>query len=193
MATLTNNINAQNIVDRFSDYVVATANSGIVYGTNNWPFTDTYNLAPFFGGTTAGRGIGIVGTDWSNTTIFANALFNRLIAETYAYTNIRSTHWVLYVDGGGGNRGSRPTPGAVVNVTGKSHLNTSYRTGVNYNGTTKNGVISPELIKTSELESLFDRLRAIYTGIANSTIEIPYFHVCHASCHGNCHGSRTRR
>ena len=46
MATLTNPINAQNIVDRFADYVTATADSGISWGTNALPFSE-FNSANF--------------------------------------------------------------------------------------------------------------------------------------------------
>jgi hypothetical protein len=38
MATLTNPINADNIVDRFADFVVDTANANIVWSASNKPF-----------------------------------------------------------------------------------------------------------------------------------------------------------
>jgi hypothetical protein len=38
MATLNNPVNANNLVDRFNDFVAATANRNIVWGTGNKPF-----------------------------------------------------------------------------------------------------------------------------------------------------------
>ena len=46
MATLTNPITKQNIVDRFADFVSNHNNNQIVWGTNNKPFSlDIFILA----------------------------------------------------------------------------------------------------------------------------------------------------
>ena len=37
MATLTNPVEEQNVVNRFADYVPPAANTGISYGTNSIP------------------------------------------------------------------------------------------------------------------------------------------------------------
>ena len=54
---LTDNISAQNVVNRFADYVRGAANSGISWGTNAYPFAE-FNVRAFvFGGDTNGKGI----------------------------------------------------------------------------------------------------------------------------------------
>jgi hypothetical protein len=70
MATLTNPIRKQNIVDRFADFVVSHNNTQVVWGTNNKPFTQMPDAV--YGGTTTGRAIGITGTDITGSTIDTN-------------------------------------------------------------------------------------------------------------------------
>ena len=51
---LTDPISRQNIVDRFADYVRATANAGISWGTNAYPFGE-WTHGYLFGGDTNGK------------------------------------------------------------------------------------------------------------------------------------------
>lgn len=201
MATLTNPVNAQNIVDRFADYVTATANASISYGTNARPFTEftaanmpaaTPSLpnAEPFGGTTAGRAIGITGTNIAGDPINATTIFNTLRTETAAYTRIRSLNAKLNVTGGGGNTGTRPTAGVVTNVTNPANMNTSFLQTLA--ATANGGVASGQTISVANLQTFFTNLQTAYnTARANTyTIQV---NVCHASCHSNCHSSRGRR
>lgn len=188
MASLTNPVRKQNIVDRFADYVAANANASIVWGTNSKPFSEMSTSE--FGGTTAGRAIGINGNNISGTQITAANIRSVLEAETAAYTNMRNLRARLNVTGGGGNTGSRPTAGIVYDRTRKAHLNTSRRAGI---GTPNNaGVTSGEQVDDSNLETYFSNLRTAYQGVRDSTVTITV-NVCHASCHSSCHGSRGRR
>ena len=189
MATLTNPVNAQNIVDRFADYVVATANSGISWGTNAVPFAEMDTA--YFGGTTGGRGISINGSSVSATPITASTIFNALCAETQTYSNIRNLQALLNVTGGGGNSGSRPTAGIVYNNTAVAHLNTGYRQG--QSNPTNPSVSTGNVISAANLETLFDRLRTVYSSTYRASTQAIQIDVCHASCHSNCHGSRGRR
>lgn len=195
MATLTSPVNAQNIVDRFADYVVATANSGIVYGSNNWPFYDgAVNLAPFFGGTTAGKPIGITGTNiGSPGVVTAYTIFYQTLNETFKYTMIRNTTWTLFVNGGGGNTGTRPTPGPVIVRTGKSYMNSGYVLATNVNAVGQGQVVRSLKITVFSLEDLFNRLRTYWINNISNNSESLLFPVCHASCHASCHSSRSRR
>ncbi len=189
MATLTNPINAQNIVDRFADYVTATANAGITWGTNSKPFTEMPDAT--FGGTTSGRAISITGTNVSATPITASTIYNTLCAESQTYSNIRNLNARLNVTGGGGNTGTRPTAGIVYNNTAVAHLNTGYRqTQIN---ATNPSVSTGNAISSANLETLFDRLRTIYSSNYRATTQTVQIDVCHASCHSNCHSSRGRR
>ena len=189
MAALSNPIAPQNIVDRFADYVVATANSGISWGTNAYPFGE-FNGA-YFGGSTGGKGIGISGGSIasSGTVINAQQIYNVLINETYYYTNIRYLRALLYVDGGGGNTGSRPSPGYVYDNTAVAYMNTNYYQGVSSG---RSDVYSNNTITAGGLEAMFDSMRANYNGARGNTVTVQ-INVCHASCHSSCHSSRGRR
>lgn len=190
MATLTNPIRAQNIVDRFADFVVASGNSSIVWGTNALPFSEMPSSN--FGGTTAGKPIGTTGSNItpSNNQITAATIYNRLVLETNSYTRIRRLRAILFVTGAGGNIGSRPTPGIIFDQTRKSNLNTSYLQNI---GSPNNaGVVSGQAITTSNLESFFSNLRSAYESARDNTATIQV-NVCHASCHSSCHASRGRR
>lgn len=188
MATLTNPIEEQNIVDRFADYVVATANAGITWGTNSVPFTEmpTSN----FGGTTSGKSIGITGANIYNTPITASTIYNALVSETNAYTSIRNLRAILFVEGPGGNTGTYPTPGIIYDTTAVAYLKSSYLQSI---GSPPNsGVAAGNAISTSNLQLFMTELKGQYnTARANTaTIQI---NVCHASCHSSCHSSRARR
>jgi hypothetical protein len=191
MATLTNNINPQNIVDRFADYVTATAGAGISWGTNALPFAEFD--AGYLGGTTTGRPIGISGATISPVggTITASTIYSALVNETAAYTSIRNLRAVLFITGNGGNSGSRPTAGSVYDQTAVAHLRyTLY--GQSIGSPANGGVSSGSTITSSGLESFFDNLRTSYSNARSSTVTIQ-IETCHASCHSSCHGSRGRR
>ncbi len=188
MAVLTNPIGTQNIVDRFADYVVATANSGIIWGTNALPFGE-FNSAEF-GGTTAGKAIGISGSAVNATPITASTIYNALVAETNTFTRIRNLQARLNVTGGGGNTGSRPTAGIVFDQTRVANMNTGYLQSI---GSPANGgVASGNAISVTNLQQFFTNLQSSYNTARGTTTTITV-NVCHASCHSSCHGSRGRR
>jgi hypothetical protein len=190
MATLNNPINPQNIVDRFADYVVSTANAGIVWGTNVSPFPE-FNTAEF-GGTTSGKSIGISGSNINavGDTITAVNIYNALVNETSAFSNIRNLRALLFVEGDGGNTGSRPTPGYVYDNTQVAYLNSSYLQSVGSPDAA--GVSSGNTATSSGLETFFANLQSAYN-TARATTQTIQVNVCHASCHSSCHGSRGRR
>lgn len=190
MATLTNPVNPGNIVSRYIDWVPATANGYISWGTNAKPFAEMAD--GHFGGTTAGKALSISGGNLGSigNLVGAAAIYNALVNETVSYTNIRNLRALLFVDGGGGNTGTRGTAGYVYDQTAVAHLNTGYRAGI---GSPPNaGVAANNKIGASELENFFSNLRNSYNSIRGSTVTIQT-NVCHASCHSSCHGSRGRR
>ena len=87
MATLTNPIRKQNLVDRFADFVANHNNNQIVWGTNSKPFSQMPNSE--FTGTTAGRSIGITGASITGDTIDSSNMISALEGEAYQYTRIR--------------------------------------------------------------------------------------------------------
>ena len=195
MATLTNNISPQNIVDRFADYVVATGNSNISWGLNAFPFAEFDGNQ--FGGFTSGKGIGITGGNIGTAggLIGAGSIYNALVNETFTYTNIRNLRALLFVNSTSSvngliwNTGTRPTPGYVYDATAIAYMNTNYRQGFTANNM---GVAGGQIITASNLESFFSHLRDILNNARAQTVTLQY-NVCHASCHSNCHGSRGRR
>jgi hypothetical protein len=190
MATLNNPIAPQNMVDRYADFVTATANSGISWGTNAKPFGEMADS--HFGGTTGGRGISVSGSavGTAGNLVTATTIYNSLVAETATYTNIRNLRALLFVEGGGGNTGSRGSPGYVYDNTAVAHLNTNYRQGV---GTpSASDVVATNTITAGGLETMYSNLRSAYNSARANTTTIQT-NVCHASCHSSCHNSRSRR
>jgi len=188
MVSLTNPINKQNIVDRFADYVVADANGSIQWGTNSKPFSEMPSNE--FAGTTSGRSISITGNSISGNTITAATIRSVLEAETTTYTNMRNMRARLNVTGGGGNAGSRPTPGIIFDQTKKAHLATSRRSTVS--GTANGGVTTGTPASVSNLQTFFANLRTAYRAKETSAYT-KTVNVCHANCHHNCHSNRGRR
>lgn len=193
MATLTNPITPQNIVDRFADFVTATARANIVWGTNALPFPEFADTASFyFGGTTSGRPINITGGNIgsSGTQITAANIYNTLVDETGGNSSQRNLRALLFVNGAGGNTGSRPTPGYVFDQTQVAFLAGMYYQSP---GSPSNaGVSSGNTITSANLESFFNNLRNVYLAARSNAATIQ-INVCHASCHSSCHGSRGRR
>lgn len=191
MAELNNPVNAQNVVNRFADYVTTTANSGIVWGTGALPFTE-WNL-DVFGGDTSGKSIGISGADITADKITAQTIFDVLLAETATYTRIRNMRAQLFVTGDGGNTGSRPTPGTVFDEERVSHMNNTYLQTISSSSIDRSSVTTGNTINKPNLETLFTNLQTEYNNKRNITAGTFRVDVCHASCHSSCHGSRGRR
>jgi hypothetical protein len=216
MATLTNPINAQNIIDRFADYVTATANSGIEWGTNIKPVyswstysSNGYSVAggsitlaeSTFGGNTAGIAIGISGAGFEGAVIKAIDIVNTLRNETARYAVIRSHQVRLTVtatggkdgnkdwDGLGRNRGTIPSGGLVFDQTKVSHLGAGYALAPAAPATT---LTATTTISAVGLETFFGNLRTAYQNVRN-TAHVTDVTVCHSSCHLSCHNSRGRR
>lgn len=189
MATLTNPVEEQNIVNRFADYVPPAANTGIVYHTGSVPFSEM--ATSYFGGTNAGRSLAITGASikTNGELIDASSIQDTLENETYQYTSIRNLNAKLNVTGSGGNTGSRSTPGIITNVTAMAYLNTNYRQALAARSV---NLQTGQLIDDSVLEQKFADLRTKYNSARSNTQTIQ-IDVCHASCHSSCHSSRGRR
>lgn len=202
MATLTNPINKQNIVDRFADYVVATANAGISWGTNNTPpyFNTTYLGFEPFGGDTSGKAIETSGGSITDTNVTAATIYNVLVAETQRYSNIRNLRALVNVTGAGNTVGTGTridlgpivgsNPGIVYDVTAKAYMSTAYRQATI--SPANAGVASTRVAAAANLESFYNNLRTTYSTYGNTTVTIQV-NVCHSSCHTSCHANRGRR
>lgn len=191
---LTDNINPQNVVNRFADYVRGAANSGISWGTNAYPFGEFSAIAFVFGGTTAGKNIEISGGSIAGigTVISAQQVYNILIDETTRYTRIRLLRALLFVAGGGGNTGSRPTPGYTIDTTAVAHLNSGYQQNFGNVAAGRNNVFAGSVMTRGGTANMFNNMRAAYINFRGQAVTLQV-NVCHASCHNNCHNSRGRR
>jgi len=187
MATLTSPISAQNIIDRFADFAPASANSGIVWGTNSVPFSGF--STSYFGGTTAGRSIGITGADINQNPITASVINTAIENETAAYSQIRNLNARRNVTGEVSNIGTYQTPGLIFNQTQKAYLNSSYIQTLSAAGVT---LTAGTQISASGLEAKFTDLQTRFNSLVSNTVTVT-INICHSSCHSSCHGSRGRR
>ena len=81
MATLTNPVEDQNIVNRFADYVPPAANTGISWGSNSFPFSHG-SWPGYFGGSTGGRSLGISGASLKNSGELLPAVDSKQLSKT---------------------------------------------------------------------------------------------------------------
>ncbi len=187
MAALDGNITPQNIVDRYVDFVHATATGSLTWNAENLPFAE-FDSSYFLSGN---RAVNITGSnvDTAGNLVTPNNIYNTLLTETATYTNLRNLRALLNVEGGGGNTGSRPTAGIISDSTAKAHFTTGYRQTLD---AVTQGIAAGQTVTAAGLEELFTRLRTAYSDKSTNTVEIQV-NVCHASCHSSCHGSRGRR
>jgi len=199
MATLTNPVTAQNIVNRFKEFVVDHANGGIVWATNTNPTYSgvTVLTDAFMGGNSDGKSISIDGDDIKadgSELIDANAIYNALVTETNRYTSIRKVRARLNVTGVSGtsntDKGPIGTFGIVFDQTQVAYLSDDYLQTIT--DPDNASVSAGEIIDDDNLETLFSNFRAAYNSERDNTITLTR-NVCHASCHSSCHSSRGRR
>lgn len=212
MATLTNNINADNIVDRYTDYIVNWVNNNIRWGSNSvpsWPYTDpwgtarVYNIYPAsaFGGTTSGIPRSVSGTSLggSGSIITASTLVSALISETNRYVRVRYARVNLYVTGGGVGWNAPAGPIFLFGDpadpvwTGEGYAHATFDGTIST--PSSSGLSSGDVITTTNLENFFQSLQNNLNVARNNSGNPLIFneYVCHASCHSSCHNSRSRR
>ena len=185
MATLTNPIRKQNLVDRFEDFVVTHNNNQIVWGTNNKPFTQMPDAV--YGGTTSGRAIGITGASIPGTTIDSSDLIATLEAEAFEYTKIRKQRARLLMQTSGTGEAN---PRVDFNQTNVAYLTNAERIALD--GIDASTVEPDDLVSVTGIETYFSDLQREMNE-KRDTVKNEDFTRCHSSCHSNCHGSRGRR
>jgi len=185
MATLTNPIRKQNIVDRFEDFVVTHNNGQILWATNNKPFNDM--PAGNYGGTTAGRSIGITGTSIAGSTIDSSELIATLEGEAFEYTRIRKQRARLLMQTSGTGEAN---PRVDFDQTQVAHLLDANRVALD--GIDASAVEPDDLVSVAGIEAYLGDLQREMNEKRDIVVDTPVT-VCHSSCHSNCHGSRGRR
>ena len=181
MVTLTNPINAQNIVDRFADYVVATANANIIWSSSALPFPEA-DSADF--AAAAGKAISVSGpvfTNQNSGVITKATIYNTLIDQTVRYTSIRKIRARLIIGGGAGNRTRAANTG--FDQTAVAHMS-----GTGYESAISGVAALGTKPSVANLQTFFTNLRNKYNTERNDT-QIYSVTVCHSSCHS----SRGRR
>ena len=185
MATLTNPIRKQNIVDRFADFVVTHNNGQIVWGTNSKPFSEM--PGGLYGGATSGRAIGITGTDIPGTTIDSSDLIATLEGEAFEYTKIRKQRARLLTQTSGTGEAN---PRIDFDQTAVAYLIDSDRQALD--GINQITVEEDDLVSITGLETYFTDLQREMNE-KRDNVKAEDVTRCHSSCHSNCHGSRGRR
>lgn len=181
---LTNPVDADNIVDRFADFVVETANDSIVWSSSNRPFPEATS-SDF--GAAAGKSISINGSDITpaNNLITKANIYNTLISETTKYTSIRKIRARLLITTGAGNQTRAAN-------SGFDGTNVSHMSGTGYQGTVTGITNLGDKPEVNDLETFFTNLETAYNTNRNTTQNYTKS-VCHSSCHSSCHNSRGRR
>jgi len=185
MATLTNPIRKQNVVDRFADFVVSHNNGQIVWGTNNKPFSQMPDGV--YGGATSGRAIGITGTSIPGSTIDSSDLIATLEGEAFEYTKIRKQRARLLTQTSGTGEAN---PRIDFNDTQVAYLTDTERLVLD--GIDASTVEEDDLVSVVGLETYFSDLQREMNE-KRDIVKNEDFTRCHSSCHSNCHGSRGRR
>jgi hypothetical protein len=202
---LTNPINKQNVINRFSQFVTAIANANIIWGTNSRPsiyFTSTYIGFEPFGGTTSGKSIAASASSINDVEITASTIYRVLVQETQRYSNIRNLRAQVNVTGTGllilENSNARIDlgpitgfePGLILDETQKAHLSSTY---LQVEGTPNpSNVVVSQTITAAGLENFFTNLQTLYNQYRDNVVTITA-NVCHSSCHNSCHAARSRR
>lgn len=127
MTTLNSPVQAQNLIDRFQDFVTNTVNTSIVWAADNTPYSQ-FDGSQLSGSINTLVTIGVTGNNLggSGAKINADTINRVLLGELALYTNVRYLRAILNVTGGGGNTGSYGSPGYVFDQTSKAILNNNY-------------------------------------------------------------------
>ena len=181
---LTNPVDADNIVDRFADFVVETANDSIIWSASSKPFPEA-TTSDF--GSAAGKSISIDGSDITpaNNLITKADIYNTLRDETVRYTSIRKIRAILTISTGAGNRTRAAN-------TGFDSTNVSHMSGTSYESSITGMTQLASKPEVNDLETFFTGLQSRYNSARLATQNYNKS-VCHSSCHQSCHNSRGRR
>lgn len=177
------NIANADIFNKFAEIVAATANAGVVYGTNNYHFADvSAAVIAQYGGTTSGiatqGATGIAAGD----IVTGLTILNYILGQAVIYCRIRNMSVTRTVTGG-----SSETRQGITHTT-LTHSSANFR-----KSSDDAKFLSNTPVTASALTAYFNEIRDRYNSIRTNFTLTASFEVCHVSCHSNCHGSRGRR
>lgn len=171
-------LKSNDIIQEFYRIVRNFSNSGISWGTNNYPANA---LSGWFGGTNAGHSVSTTTTAIKNgdniNTAQATAI---LLSLTRELARIRRTRIVITKTGSG----------VIYDGTAIAHLTGSRAASVA--APTKAGFTGGDDATLAGMKNYIARLKSNLETARNTTLRLDRT-VCHTSCHSNCHKSRSRR
>lgn len=170
-----------------NSWLHANANSGISWGTDNYP---AGSLAGWFGGGVAGVGGMDIGS-FTSGNANAGSLAAALRAFTNTFARIRRVRIVIYYANNSGE--DFVNAFNTVQYDGTAFANTAYSAGDIAAGVSLPGLGANQNLSYANLNQACSNLwTSYYNNCRNTTLTLTNT-VCHSSCHDNCHCARGRR
>ena len=174
MTTAGDNITKANIVEAMAA-LSSTYNTGIVWGDENNPFSQS----TYVSGSTSGYSYGY---DINDNNVVASTLTANFRAYAKLLSKIRSARLLKYYQIQGDTRAQVNSDETnITNLTPNYSLDDASLAGTT--PPSADGTIS-----ASELDAFVASLSAAINTNRTSTVTIEEFY-CHSNCHGSCHGS----
>jgi hypothetical protein len=172
MTTAGVNITKQNIVDAMES-VRNSYNTGIVWGTNSNPFSQT----DYTGGSTDGYATQSFAGDISDANVTASTIVSNFRGYATLLSRIRLVRLLKWYQVQG-----NPRSNLNYDNTQLTNMNSNYQWNAD------GGFGAGETINASNLDSFVNYLSTNINNYRNSTVTVEEFY-CHSNCHGSCHGS----
>lgn len=177
------NVLNTDVFNKFAEVVAATANAGILYGTNSLHFADqSADVTALYGGTTSGVATQGATNIAVGDIITGSTILNYILNQARSYCRIRNMSVTRTVTGS-----TSETRTGITHTTNVQTL-TQFKTGSD-----DAKFLAGTPVSSSELNAYFNEIRDRYLTVRNNFTLTASFEVCHVSCHSNCHGSRGRR
>lgn len=181
------NISPADVIWRFNTMVKDRANSGISWGTNNYPANSIYG---WFGGDTGGvpnePSYGQVG---SPGPVNAAKLRDAMLTNARLLARVKKMRIVIYRRYT--RSGQSNSTETIYDGTAIAHAASQYAVEVATPAT--GGMLAGRQIRISDVDAYMIRLWANVLSARNRTTTLTNT-VCHNSCHNSCHSSgRGRR
>jgi hypothetical protein len=187
-------IDDQDVYNRVNSVISSYANSGIVYGTNNYHFSDMpAEFKTAYEGTTSGIPLSNYG-NFSGQIIEAraggtNPIVDYIMVVGIVYCRIRKVAVKRIVTA---SNGKLPTDETRTGVSYMKDTYASYYSNGFPEPSSGSNISSGNVIRASDLINFIDAVKNQYANLRDVVFEAEYS-VCHNSCHQSCHGSRGRR
>lgn len=172
----------QYVANVANNYVRNQANSGISWGTNNYP---SGSLGGWFGGDTNGQpaAFDINWLPMGDASASNTAAYLRYFANLFG--QIRRTRIVIYY--------LHYLYGTQVQYDGTAIAHTAYSVGDYASGAALPGLAAGADMDLNNLNACGQSLwNSYYANARNTTLTLTNT-ICHTSCHDNCHCARGRR